>query len=244
MTRLFSILLTCLLMAACTSAKDTPIPQDLENMTSIRPAMEKLTPDERQLLSDYLMRRALGAIVGAEYAPDVPQGMTIGKAIEEQRMFLAEIRAQEKKQAELKSAGQAKVHAAVEQMRDAVTVTLVSKTLKPEYGDSGTLRDVNFGAIFSYKNNAPQDISQLKGYLSVRDLFEDELFRFNISNETSFPAGESIIWGGSKPVRFVIANHDRKISELDGSDFKVVWEPEVIVFADGSKIERASDSDG
>jgi hypothetical protein len=48
MNRVFSVVLTCLLVAACTSAKDIPIPQDLETMSSIGPALEKLTPEERE----------------------------------------------------------------------------------------------------------------------------------------------------------------------------------------------------
>ena len=48
MKRLTLSLLTLLVFAACSGPKDTPVPKDLSAMESVKPALEKLTPEERQ----------------------------------------------------------------------------------------------------------------------------------------------------------------------------------------------------
>jgi hypothetical protein len=248
MKKAMTILLACLILAACNSAKNTPLPQDLDKMESIKPAMEKLTPEERELAGGYIMRHTLGAAMskalGGTATPGIPEGMTIGKAIDDQRQFLAQQKAEEQKQADLKAALQAKREATLKPMREAVTVTLVSKEIEPEYGMSGMLMDENLSVTFGYKNNTAKDISGVKGMVSVRDLFGDELSGFAISNDTTIPAGQSVTWTGSRSVKYAIGdNKDRKLAELDDSKYKVIWEPEIIVFTDGTKLE-VSDTDG
>jgi hypothetical protein len=36
-------------LAACSNPRDTPLPKDISKMESIKPAIEKLTPEEREL---------------------------------------------------------------------------------------------------------------------------------------------------------------------------------------------------
>ncbi|MCM2348156.1 hypothetical protein [Acidovorax soli] len=118
-------------LAACSGPKDTPLPKDLEKMESIKPAMEKLTPEERELAAGYIMRHTIGAklggLFGGKEVPGIPEGMTLGKAIEEQRKFKADAALVEAKQQALKAKLQAEREAAMKPMLDAVTVTLVSK---------------------------------------------------------------------------------------------------------------------
>jgi hypothetical protein len=241
MKQTIAIVLACVLLAACENAKNTPLPQDLENMESIKPSMQKLTPEEQKLVTGYIMRHTIGAkmkgVFGGSEGPGIPEGMTIGKAIEEQRAFAAEQEAEEQKQAALKAVLLAKREAALKPMMEAVTVTLVSKELKSEHGFSGIVTDEKLVVTFGYKNNTAKDISGVKGYVSVRDLFGDELSGFAISNDTTIPAGQSVTWTGSRSVKYAIGdNKDRKLADLEDSKFKVVWEPQVIVFVDGSEL--------
>jgi hypothetical protein len=51
-----SIAITCalsLMLLACSGPKDTPLPRELDKMESLKPAMEKLTPEERELVAGY-----------------------------------------------------------------------------------------------------------------------------------------------------------------------------------------------
>ena len=136
--RILIILLSSILLAACSGPKDTPLPRDLDKMDTIKPAMEKLTPEERELAAGYIMRHTIGAklggLFGGKEGPGIPDGMTIGKAIEEQRKFKADAAIEEAKQQALKAKLQAEREAAQKQMREAVTVTLVSKKLDTESG--------------------------------------------------------------------------------------------------------------
>jgi hypothetical protein len=240
--RLGFIALVCsMVLAACGGAKSTPLPRDLEHMESIKPAMEKLTPEERELVAQYVMRHTVGAklggLFGGQEAPGIPEGMTIGKAIDEQRKANADAALEEKKQEALRAKLQAEREAALKPMREAVTVTLVSKKAVTERGYSGIVMDENLEVTFGYKNNTAKDISGVKGRVSVRDLFGDELSAFQISNDNTIKAGSTSTWTGSRSIRFAVGdNQDRKLAELDNDKFKVVWEPQVIVFADGTQL--------
>lgn len=228
-------------LIACSGPKDTPLPREISKMETIQPAMQKLAEDERTLVAGYIMRHtmgaALGGLFGGKPGPGIPEGMTLGKAIEEQRSFLAAAAAEEAKQKALKEKLAAERLAAIKPMQEAVTVTLVSKKLQPEYGYGGTLMDEHIKVVFGYKNNTAKDIAGVKGTILIKDLFGDQLSAFAVSNDTTIKAGESLTWSGSRSVKFSLRqNQDRKLAELTEDKYKVEWAPEMVVFKDGSKL--------
>ncbi|MBR7779725.1 hypothetical protein [Undibacterium rugosum] len=76
--------------------------------------------------------------------------------------------------------------------------------------------------------------------VSVKDLFEDELSAFQISNDNTIKAGQTATWTGSRSIPFSMGNNkDSKLAELSDDKYKVVWEPQAIVFADGTKLALA-----
>lgn len=230
-----------LVLAACSGPKDTPLPRDLEKLDSLKPVLEKLTPEERELAAGYIMRVGVGSelkgVFGGEKGPGIPEGMTVGKAIEEQRKFKADLAIEEAKQQALQAKLAAEREAAMKPLREAVTVTLVSKKVVPEYGYSGMLMDENLNVVFGYQNNTGKDIAGVKGHISIKDLFGEQISGFLVSNDDTLKAGESITWTGSRSVKYgVNENGDRKLADLDPSKYKVVWEPWMIVFADGTKL--------
>jgi len=240
--RVSLVVLVCsILLAACSGPKDTPLPRDLDKMDSIKASMEKLTSEERELAAGYIMRHTIGAklggLFGGKEGPGIPEGMTLGKAIEEQRKFKADAALEEAKQQALKAKLQAEREAAMKPMREAITVTLVSKEIATERGYSGMVMDENLEVTFGYKNNTDKDVSGVKGRVSVKDLFGDEISAFQISNDSTIKAGQTATWKGSRSVRFSMgSNKDRKLAELGDDKFKVVWEPQAIVFSDGTKL--------
>lgn len=244
--RILIILFSVLALVACDGTKGTPIPRELDKMETIQPAMEKLTAEERELVAGYIMRHTvgakLGALFGGKEGPGIPEGMTIGKAIEEQRKFKADAAIEEAKQQALKAKLQAEREAAQKLMREAVTVTLVSKELASERGYSGMVTDENLRVVFGYKNNTDKDVAGVKGNVSIKDMFGEEISAFLISNDTSIPAGQAVTWSGQRSVRFALgSNNDRKLAQLSEDKYKVVWEPEMIVFKDGSKLAAVTE---
>ena len=92
--KIFSILCLALLLAACNGdPHDTRVPTDISTWSrSVKPSLMKLTPEERALFSQYAVRHSVGADeghIGSKSDP-IPDDMTIGKAIEEQRNYVAQ----------------------------------------------------------------------------------------------------------------------------------------------------------
>ena len=91
--RIFSIFCFALLLVACGDPHDTKVPADISKWSStVKPALQKLTPDEQVLFTQYVRRHTIGADQGeliGDKADPIPDGMTIGKAIEDQRNYIA-----------------------------------------------------------------------------------------------------------------------------------------------------------
>ena len=86
----------CVMLAACGASNDsldTTIPADMGDLPSIRPAVEKLSQDEQKLFAGYVMRHMMEAqmkkATGGASGPDLPAGVTLRVALEEQRQFEA-----------------------------------------------------------------------------------------------------------------------------------------------------------
>lgn len=75
---ILTILLCSIILAACSGPKDTPLPRDLDKMDNIKPAMEKLTAEERELAAGYIMRHTivakLGGLFGGKKAQESQTG--------------------------------------------------------------------------------------------------------------------------------------------------------------------------
>lgn len=239
--RILIILLSSIVLAACNGVKDTPLPRDLEKMGTIKSAIEKLNPEERELVTGYIMRHTIGATLGNLFGKNdvqgIPEGMTIGKAIDEQRNFKENVAIEKSKQQALKEKLKAEGEAAQKKIREAVNFTFISKRLVKEDNYSGFLINEKLEVVFGYQNKTDKEISGVKGTAIIKDIFGEKISAFNISNDESIPAGKSITWIGSRSLMSSLGdNNDRKFSELEKDKFTVDWEPEMIVFSDGTKI--------
>lgn len=236
-----TIFLCSIILAACSGPKDTPLPRELDKMESIKSAMEKLTPEERALVTGYIMRHTLaaklGGLFGGKEGPGIPEGMTLGKAIEEQAKFKADAAVEEAKQKALKEKLKAESEAAMAKLRDVITVTLVSKKLEVDRGYSGMVMDERISVTIGYKNNAEKDVAGVKGLLAIQDIFGEGLSGFQVSNDTTIKAGGTVTWQGGRSVKYGRnSDKDRKFAELADDKYKVVWEPSMIIFTDGTKL--------
>lgn len=103
--KLISIFCVALLLAACSGdPHDTKVPTDIRKWSdSVKPSLQKLTPEEKALFSRYAIRHMDGAVpgtIGSKTDP-IPEDMTIGKAIAEER---ADEAREQAKQADAKAA--------------------------------------------------------------------------------------------------------------------------------------------
>ncbi len=90
--RIISIICCTLLLVACGDPHDTKVPADISKWRdTVKPSLQKLTPEEQALFADYVRRHTItvaGGLTGDNTDP-IPEGITIGKAIEEQRSYVA-----------------------------------------------------------------------------------------------------------------------------------------------------------
>lgn len=92
--RIFALFCFAFLLAGCSGdPHDTRVPADVSKWsTTVKPALQKLTPDEQALFTQYVRRHTIGAAEGGvngDKADPIPEDMTIGKAIAEQRSHIA-----------------------------------------------------------------------------------------------------------------------------------------------------------
>jgi hypothetical protein len=229
------------LLTACSNPKNTKVPATLDGMTALQPQLEKLTPEERELFAGYAMRHTLGAALGGAFglkSEPVPADMTIGKAIEDQRSFLAHEKQKEAEEAALKAKLQAERDKAVAVMQQAAVVTLVSKKIATETGYSGIVTDEKLLVTIGFKNTSGKDIAGIKGILNFNDIFGDEITGIAFSYDQTLKAGDTATWAGERSVKYGLhSDKDRKFAALPDDKFKAIWNPEAIVFTDGTKLD-------
>jgi hypothetical protein len=228
-----------LIVAGCSNPKNTKIPTNIDSLDSISVSVKKLTPEEQELFAGYFMRHVIGAKMGGMFgikATPISEGMTIGKAIDEQRAYIADDAAKDADEKALKEKVLKEREQSMAAMRSAVTVTLVSKKIAAE-SMSGIETDRKIEIVIAYRNNTDRPVAGVKGTLDVHDLFGDQLSGFAVSNETTIAPGATITWTGGRSVRFSMnSSNDEKLAGLADDKYKVVWNPKMVVFADGTKL--------
>jgi hypothetical protein len=89
--------------------------------------------------------------------------------------------------------------------------------------------------------NTDKTVAGVKGTLDVNDLFGDELSGFAVSNDTTIASGATITWTGGRSVKFSMnSNKDEKLAGLANDKYKVIWNPKMIIFGDGTKVSHGS----
>lgn len=234
------VLVVAGLLAGCEKPEQIVIPADSSKWEeTLKPAIQSLPESDRALLAGYLLRSKMK---GDEAAI----GITVAGAIESQKSWQIEqekikaaeqVRKEEERQ--LRDEMQAKKQAMEKEMKDAVSVTVVKKSVVPEWGASGrVLVDEHLNVEFGYRNNTEKDIRGVKGLIVVKDMFGDVLSEFLVSNDTPIPAGEAVTWKGSRSVKYGRnETNDRNFSELPEDAYTVDWSPRIIIFSDGTTFD-------
>jgi len=242
----FFILAVVVVLCACSNPKDTVVPTSIDKMESIKPQLEKLTAEERELFANYVLRHTLGAAMGGLFgikAEPIPEGMTIGKAIDEQRDFLTKAKIKEAEEKALKEKVKAEQQKAMDEMSKAALVTLVRKKLGSE-SMSGITIDEKLIVTIAFKNTSPKDIAGIKGTLDATDIFGEQLSGFNISYDKTLKPGETATWTGERSVKYGMnASKDRKFANLPDDKYKLSWKPDMIIFVDGTKLTKPTDAE-
>jgi hypothetical protein len=230
-----AILLTA---AGCGDPKDQKIPTSSDQWKQdedFRGAIEKLSQEERELLTEYLFRAGMAESFGGSI-PDI----SIGDAIENQREHrrrkaeeAAAEEAEEKRQEELARAAQEERERKIEEARKALTVAVATLDFEEHNFRRGTYED-KFNITIVLKNNTDKDMSGVKGTVVFADMFGDVIKQMGVAVDSEIPAGKHITWSGSFGYnQFMDA--DKKLRATAFEKLKITWLPEVYVYSDGTK---------
>jgi len=114
-----------------------------------------------------------------------------------------------------------------------VQVSLVGKTFhKADYsrGDGGDRIDFKL----TFKSNLDKDIRAIRGALVFSDLFEAEIMRVTLTDETGIPARGTAEWAGGIGYNQFLPPHQRLLG-IAPHDMSVAFEAESIIYSDGTR---------
>jgi hypothetical protein len=234
--KIFSIFCFALLLVACSDPHDTKLPTDISKWSeTVKPALEKLKPEEKELFAQYAVRHTMGAAMGGLFgikADPIPEGMTIGKAIEEQRDYVAKANMKEAEEKALKEKVEAERKAKQEEFTKLLSVVLVNKKdVMREYGR----RFVNLEIAF--ENKSDKDIAGVKGVLKITDIFGDKIVNLRWSNDTGIKAKQTMVERGSGMDINQFMDEHMKLWNTDYDKLKSTFEVSTILFKDGTKMD-------
>lgn len=214
-------------LVACGDSKSTLIPSDMSKWdTELAETAKKLPEEEKRLFAGYMIRAKMGEALGGK---GIPPGTTIGDAIAEQKKF---VEAQEKQAAEsaaLKAKIEKQRQEARQQINGAITVAVTRlKLLEVAYSKQQVIQ-------LGFQNNGTRDIAGVKGAMKFIDMFDKEVGEITFSYTDGVKAGGTGSWVGSRRYNEFIPEH-RAIAGLQEGQYKAVFEPEMVVFSDGTKL--------
>ena len=231
----FLLLILSMFIVSCTQdPKSVLISTNVKLMESnskIQKAISSLSDEDRQLLISYILHNSL--------SPDSASLLTIGDAINSELVYrkkLAEELATEQARKEaLRKELIQKNFEAVKVMNEALTVSLDRvKFIKSDW-QSGIYSDY-FQLRLGLKNNTEKNISGVKGVITFRDIFGEEIKSIRLSDDDGVKANSVRTYKGTIPYNQFI-DDDKKLRATDISKITFEWAPIIYLFEDGTSME-------
>jgi hypothetical protein len=219
-------------LAACSGPADTPIPSDVAEWDSqLAPALNSLKPEERDLASGYLARVRTGEIFGGE---GVPVGMTIGKAIGEQRLWLHDQREMDQSAEILSHRLEAERAAAQERMSALVDVGLLDKYEDPRHAKETRYHARQILKI-SVANRSDKALAGISGDLEFVDASGASVGTVYIAIREKIKPGGEYVWVDRREYDALLEDQ-KAIWNLKKGNYQTRFTPHSIVFADETKL--------
>ncbi|GAA5179583.1 hypothetical protein GCM10025771_21950 [Niveibacterium umoris] len=226
------------------------LPFGTADLSSIKPKLDKLPKEERELVYGYV-RRSKGDYLTPQFAdPDEPfTARTVGEAIKLQRNFLKLMAERDAKQ----QARQAERDAAMAPLREALAVDLVKRELVPAglvyktqiTDEMRAKRPVDEHEVlvttYRVQNTSDTKIAELRATVDVKRLHKREsdflpLDHCYITRAEPLEPGQEVEVRCSE-TRRAASDADRDYIAMPGSELLLVWEPKYIRFANGRELE-------
>ena len=216
---------------------------DAESINQNAEVLKKLSDDDKKLLLQYLYRAELGkafnGVFGSQASsPKSSYGITVGEAIELQKKFAKESAELEAKKAAAEKKAQEEQAAKKSILDKAVTVILLEHGAMPK----GQYEfDDKYYVILKITNTSNKAIAGIKGSIKFIDKFGDTLSDSTIKLDFEdtggkLAVGQSYEWKGEKSVQMYGGGQEKKLLDTPTESLKFIYEPETIIFDDGTKI--------
>jgi hypothetical protein len=146
--------------------------------------------------------------------------------------------AREKDQREDRAVKQAEADAKANEtkrLRELVDVSVTDKGYTPSDIMNGRFEStIDFD--FTFTNHASKDVQGVQGDIVFYDIFDNEIYRTNISFDKGVPADASFVWEAGLSYNEFIDEHV-KLKSVELENLKYEWVPEMIIYTDGSREE-------
>lgn len=223
-------------IAGCSNPKDEVLPPNLNetDMTVLAEKVKSLSEEDKALLTGYLMRSEISKAFGGEGAST---GTTVGEAIENQKQWEVEKKVEEQAKIERAAKLKAEKDTKTAEFKKAVAITVFDKNLVEADWQSYITLDVDV------KNNSSKEIAGLKGAINFFDKFGDLIVSFGFGDDTfDIPAGDSMKNTFSWDYNQFMDEHNKFVNtSLEGMKYE--FEPEQILFEDGTKLEMPASNE-
>jgi len=217
--------------------KAAVIPPDTSKwQTELAPSISRLSDNDKRLVAAFLARTKIAEILGGKAS--VPDGLTVGRAIEEEQEWEQGQAAKDAEAKALETKIKAGKDATARQINEMLIVALVAKGFQPADWQAGNVSDV-ITIELALENKGKTDIAGVKGTTVFQDMFGDVIKQINLSYDGGIPAGKSVTWTGTLRYNQFDTN-DAKLRSVDMSKLKFSFIPSVVVFSDGTKLEAPS----
>lgn len=97
----------------------------------------------------------------------------------------------------------------------------------------GNYQDSN-NFTFQFTNNTDKDVEGIKGVITLKDLFGDQIKRVTISYDEGVAVGESKLYRASLDYNQFM-DDDIKLRNTDLAKMKYEWEVSTIIYSDGTQ---------
>lgn len=192
---------------------------------------KSLTPEEQELYLQFVMRKAWSSALSKTDIESSFGEITVGEAIEKQRELKKTIKEEELQEQKLKKKIEEKNKIFQEEIRSKLTLSLVKK--ENIEGDFSKFVEIEI----AIENKSQKDIEGIKAGIIYKDIFDDVIMESSFSYDEGIKVGEVTIYKGSLRINEFMSEHN-KLWTTELEKMKVTIIPEVIVFADGTKLSN------
>ena len=223
MKKVIYFILAASILFACSNPMNQEFNKEewLIDMQKIRKE-GKADTTQLELLAGYIMSSAF---------QEIPlEGKTYGELLAEAEVKEAEREAEKERQRKLEEEARLEKEARMKELKSAVEVGLVDKGYVELRYDKYITYD------FVFQNNSDKDIRGFTGTLVFNDIFGETIKRIGISYDDGITAGEKINYEATTDYNRY-SDSDSKLKSKDLEDIVLEWEPEQVIFTDGSKLE-------